>query len=277
MYRNNGKVIRRRSVRHVIDEIRALKTENPGLGHIFFLDDTFILSKQWVDEFLGIYKNEIGLPFSCTARANLVTRDLVKKMKGAGCFSIRLGIESGDDHMRNDILKKEVTIGQIESATAIIKEHRIRLLTYNIVGTPGETIENAFKTFLLNKRIHPTYAWCSLLQPYPGTEIFEYASSNGYLSSGHDFGNMESSYFMTSPVKMEKARQMQNLQKVFALGVALRLPAGLVKFLIKLPLEALYEKMFQLIYAIGISRIDNIGLMQLLKTASHSKNYFTKK
>jgi radical SAM superfamily enzyme YgiQ (UPF0313 family) len=276
MYRNKGKVVRRRSVRHVIDEIGELKANSPGLGHIFFLDDTFILSEDWVDEFLDIYKKEIRLPFSCTARANLITRDLVQRMKDARCFSIRLGIESGDDHTRNDVLKKGVTKNQIESATAIIKEHGIRLLTYNMVGTPGETLENALKTFLLNKRIHPTYAWCSLLQPYPGTEIYEYALSNGYLSSDHNFEDMESSYFMTSPVRMENGRQIQNLQKVFALGVALRFPTSLMKFLIELPFEAIYEKMFQAVYALGISRMDNIGMRQLFRTAAVSKDYFKK-
>lgn len=277
IYRDKGVMLRRRSAANVIEELKNLRRENAGLKHIFFLDDTFVLSRDWTDAFLASYKKEIGLPFSCTARANLVTDDLIRKMKGAGCFSIRLGVESGDDEIRNKVLKKGVSYAQIIAATSIIKKHGLRLLLYNIVGSPGETLSLSIKTFELNKKIHPTYAWCSLLQPYPGTEIYDYASSNGYLTEGHSFGDADNSYFMTSPIKMADKRSMHNLQKIFALCVALRLPSKIVRFLIGLPLDRFYEMLFQANYALGISRMDNIGLAQLARTAALSRSYFKKR
>jgi radical SAM superfamily enzyme YgiQ (UPF0313 family) len=274
MYRGRGTVIRRRGVGNVIEELKDLKRDNPALRHIFFLDDTFVLSGEWTSEFLEAYKERIDLPFSCTARASLVTEELIRKMKDARCFSIRLGVESADANLRNNVLKKGITADEILRAATLIKNHGIRLLLYNMVGSPGETLDMALGTFELNRRLRPTYAWCSLLQPYPGTEIFEYAKKGNYLIEGHSFEKMGNSYFMTSPIKMESPREMRNLQKIFALGVFLNLPARLVRLLIKLPLEKIYGLVFQAAYALGISKMDKISLAQLARTAVFSKNYF---
>ena len=55
---------------------KSLKT----LRFIKFLDDLFILSPEWVQEFSSKYKKEIGLPFACFVRANHVTPNIVKHL-----------------------------------------------------------------------------------------------------------------------------------------------------------------------------------------------------
>ena len=47
-----------------------------------------------------------------------------------------------------------------------------------------------------------------------------------------------------------------------------------MRFLIKLPIAKIYEMIFQINYAIGISRMNNINPVQLVKTAVLSRKYF---
>jgi len=276
MYGGKGKIIRKRNAAAVIDEIRSLIATNTNIKYINFLDDTFILSAQWLDEFLPRYAKEINLPFSCSVHVSLVDEDLVRKLKLANCFSVRLGVESGNEYLRNTILKKGLTDKQIIESVSLIRKNKLRLLVYNILGAPGETAATALETFRLMKRLRPTYAWSSLLQPYPGTEIYEYASKNNFLNNNYELNNLENSYFMSSPIKNKDAKEISRLQKIFAFCVFLRLPERLVKLLIKLPLNWFYEKLFKLNYAIGIMRVDNLSPVLLIKTAFVSKNYFKK-
>ncbi len=124
LYKSKGKVLRRRSVLSLIDEIKKAISGNRKVNYLTFYDDIFILGpRNWFDEFLSKYKQKINLPFSVTARANLVDQDIIKKLKVAGCNSIRLGIESANPDLREKVLKKGITNEQIVNAVKIIKSY----------------------------------------------------------------------------------------------------------------------------------------------------------
>ena len=111
MYRGKGKVLRRRSVDNVMEELRPLKEQ--GYKFIRFMDDLFILSDEWVREFSEKYRRQIGLPFSCLVRANYVTAEIMACLKDAGCFKVAMGVEAGDDYVRNEILKRSMAREEI--------------------------------------------------------------------------------------------------------------------------------------------------------------------
>jgi anaerobic magnesium-protoporphyrin IX monomethyl ester cyclase len=71
-----GRYVRRRSVENLIAEIKAVKRQH-DMRFITFQDDTFGLSTDWLDEFSAHYRREIGLPFLCHLRADLVPRPAV--------------------------------------------------------------------------------------------------------------------------------------------------------------------------------------------------------
>ena len=121
------------------------------------------------------------------------------------------------------------------------------------------------------------YASCSLLQPYPGTEIFTYAVEKGFMDRGYDFANMEHSIYMGTPIHMNNKMEICNLQKIFAFSVSLRLPKKIVAGLIKRRLNGFYELIFKISYAIGILKVDRLDIFQMLKTALFTRNYFKEK
>ena len=170
LYRDKGSVIRRRSVGNVIEELRQLKeTCKPRRFH--FWDDTFNLDREWVADFCDAYRKEVGLPFLVNIRMNLVEDGSIKALKDAGCITVVTAIESGDEHIRNNILKRNMTEKQILDACSVFRKHGLKIYIGNMIGLPDETLDMSFKTVELNARCKPSYSNVSIYMPYPGTEL----------------------------------------------------------------------------------------------------------
>ena len=83
-----------------------------------------------------------------------------------------------------------MTNEQIMNAGKLFRKHNIRTLTANMVGFPHETIPLALETVKLNRAFKPEWASCHVLQPYPKTEICNYAQDLGFLSKDYTIENL---------------------------------------------------------------------------------------
>ena len=246
IYRGLGKIVRHRSVDNVIEELRWVKSKYP-LRFVVFLDDLFIWPLKWVEEFAEKYPREIGLPFFCNVRPNLVNKELVRLLKEAGCHSVGMGVETGDEQLRKTLLKRDITQEQIMESARLIKEAGIRLITTNMIGLPGGSLEVDFKTLELNIACRPDYANVFLYQPYPGTELGEYAKEQGLLEGFYD--DIGPSAWDHSIIRFsgeKEKRQVENLSKLFALVVEWPFLMPLVKVLIQLPPNPIFRLVYKL-------------------------------
>jgi len=180
-----GKYIRRRSVDNVIAELKEVQ-QRYGLNLCGFLDDIFTLNKPWVGEFAEKYSKEVGVPFFCNIRANLVDEEMADLLAKAGCCFAVIGLESGDDYIRQKILKKEVTSEQIKNAAKLFRERSIDFVTQNIVAMPEETPDTLLNTLKLNVECQSKAVNLYYYQPFPGTELAKYAIEKGYFDGEFD-------------------------------------------------------------------------------------------
>jgi len=238
LYSFDGLSIRRRSVDNVINELLELKRDYP-VELLVFQDDIFILDSDWISRFAQRYAAEVGIPFHCHLRANLVKEPVVEALARAGCISIKMAIESADDDIRNDLLKRGMSKKQIRTATHLVREAGIVLVTQNILGNPGETIEQGLETLRLNIEVKPSYAFATLLQPYPRTEIGEYVRENNFLEANPGELDHES-FFDKSVLKMPHRERMERLRMLFPLVVEWPSLLRIVPLLLRLPLNPLY-------------------------------------
>jgi radical SAM superfamily enzyme YgiQ (UPF0313 family) len=217
MYKEHGcgVYIRQRSVEHVIREISQVKKKYK-MKKVYFYDDIFVMNKPWIREFTKRYKEEFDLPFTCYLRVNLVTEELISNLASAGCESVALAIESGNEAIREQVLHRRMTNDQIREAARLLHKYNICFMTQNMVALPDESIENAFETIQLNADIRPGYAWCSIFQPYIGTDVYNYCLEKGYLTIDH---KQDITYQNEAPIKKEDKKQFENLHKLFGLAV----------------------------------------------------------
>lgn len=249
MYKDKGKYIRLRSVENVISEISEVR-RSYGLRTVYMIDDTFILNRTWVSQFLEVYQEKIRLPFICLVRADLITQDIARRLKEANCYSVFFGIESGSERLRNLILNKRITNAKIIEAAALLKKHKIKFRTYNMLGIPGEGLDDAFMTVDLNIKIKTDYPWCSILQPYPKTSIMEYARNKGMLKEA----DLSRLFFHNSILNLPNIRELSNLQKLFYWSVKFPFLKPLVKKAIKLPPNFIFKILFLIGYAYSYYR-----------------------
>jgi anaerobic magnesium-protoporphyrin IX monomethyl ester cyclase len=187
-----GNYVRRRSVDNVLKEIDYL-TNKYKIKRLNFIDDTFVIHPKWLNEFCVKYSKRFNLPFSCCARADNLDREILIQLREAGCYHIEMGIESGNEWLRNNVLKRPMTNEQIVRAFALVHEVGIKATSFNIVGFPYETSEMIQDTINLNLFIKPDYIQVSIFYPLPGTELYNIAKSQGFLTSNHKFSFFEGS------------------------------------------------------------------------------------
>lgn len=169
-----GRKIRRRSVGNVILEIKTLK-ERFDIDGLFFLDDTFTLNPAWVMEFCDVLMREkLGLDWSCQTRVNVVTPELLKKMKQAGCVQVDYGIESGSDRILK-IIEKGTNTEQVRNAFRLAKEAGLRTYGSVLIGNPGETPADIEETKSLIRELKPSLTLFNFLTPFPGSELYHNA------------------------------------------------------------------------------------------------------
>lgn len=262
LFQGKGRIIRKRSVGNVIGELKEIK-EKCKPTKFQFLDDTFALDCNWVMEFCKRYKKEIGLPFIVQFRTNFVKDEVIKAVKDAGCIAIMLGIECGNERLRNEVLKRDTTDSQIIEAAKVLQKYKMPIFAMNMVGLPDETLDDVFTTIRINVICKPSYAWASIFQPYPRTELWEYSKQKGYFDG--DIDSVPESYYDTSIIKIKDIKKIVRLHKFFSLCVAFPFIIPIIKQLIKLPLNKLYTLIWNLhrawCYIFEVSWVDFTDLL----------------
>lgn len=114
VYPNKKIYARFRSPQNGILYLKTLLEKHPNIKFINFRDAIFNMFPKWFDEFIELYKQEIHLPFTGNIRFDILTEDTVRRMKEAGCYTIDMGLESGDPEMRFKYLKRNMTDEMID-------------------------------------------------------------------------------------------------------------------------------------------------------------------
>jgi radical SAM superfamily enzyme YgiQ (UPF0313 family) len=269
LYRGKGPIVRRRSAISFISEIAAIRS-TWGFRKITFSDDVFIMDRNWLEEFLPMFKREIGVPFMCNVRVNLVKNELIHYLKEHGCFGVSMGVESGNDFFRNTILKKNISRQQILKAGEIINNHKLGLKTYNMIGLPGETLETAMETVKLNALLKPGFSACSFLEPFPKYDVTRYCQKNGYLKKDFSLADITPSIYEESKIKYNDRKKISNLQTFFFLSVKFPFLIKLVETkLVNFSPNLFFRFIARVVYGISMSRVHRLGIMDIIRYALH--------
>jgi len=241
-YKDKGKVVRSRTPEQVIEEIEWVRERYP-LDHVSFLDDLFILKpREWLLEFAEIYKKRIGLPWSCTVRANTVKNDMIAILKDCGLSWVWMGVECGDEEIANTVLARGLSNREIIAASRVLEVHGVGLIAQNLIGLPvADPIATDLKTLDLNIELRPSLGWSSILYPYPGSPVADHARKTGHMKGEPIYMETNKRSSMLDFGSEVKRRKIENIHKLF--GIIVRFPwlRPHAEFLAGLPLTRLYR------------------------------------
>jgi len=237
MYRETGFKLRTRSVDNVLDEIEHVKN-NHNLQLVRFLSDILYLNTKWLREFAEKYPKRIGLPYICMLTPKMITPESVELLNKSGIHSAAVGIDAGNEKIRREIMGRPFSDEVMHNAMKLLSQADIEILTYNIFGIPGGSIQDDLKLFDFNAPYKVSYAFASLLTPFPKTKIYDTVKEMGLMPEGGI--DYEGTMLKKSPLDIPNVKQVQRLQKLFALLVAFPWIRRAIPLLINLPLDFLY-------------------------------------
>ncbi|HSV99513.1 MAG TPA: radical SAM protein [Sedimentisphaerales bacterium] len=172
--------VRYSSVERVLAEIRQVRADY-GVTQFSFKDDSFTVNRSRVAEFCNaLLQEDFRIGWECNTRVDLITEDLLNGMKRAGCNSIKVGIESGSEAVL-ERMNKGITLDQVRTASTLLRKAGIHWTGYFLMGTPGETAEDVYRTLDFMYEIRPDFASMGVYEPFPGTTMFEEGLKRGLV------------------------------------------------------------------------------------------------
>ncbi|MCP4369907.1 MAG: B12-binding domain-containing radical SAM protein [Deltaproteobacteria bacterium] len=240
MFKGKGKVMRKKSADYFIAEIKDTK-EKYGCQIAIFEDDIFVMKKDWLEKFCRNFKKEINIPYICYVRADIVDEGTLRLLKESGCHIVRMAIETGNEKLRNTILKRNMKDETIIKAADLIHKYGMKLSVSNMVGLPTETLDALEDTLNLNIRCRPEHPSAQFFMPYPDMELSKIAIETGYFSEER-MKEIPKNTWKNTPLLFDKEtkRVMVKTQKIFPLIVKYPSIKKYTKLFFLLPDQLLY-------------------------------------
>lgn len=206
-------LLRFRSVENVIDEFKCVVED--GYKEVILFDDTFTLNKKHVEGMCdGIIREGLDIIWSARARIDTVNRNILKKMKRAGCKRLYFGVESGTNYILK-LMNKMTTISQIEKAIRLAKENGFETIAYFILGFPGETVETMSKTIEFAKKINTNFCSFNTFNPLPASPVMNDMIKLGFKDEWVDFISLKKKEIPTYYGDLEEEVVMNFYRKAF--------------------------------------------------------------
>lgn len=180
---------RSRSPKNTVDEIQQSFEKYPHLAKranrtVGISDDNFTIDKNRAigicDELI---KRDLGINMTCATgiHVNTVSKELLDKMKLAGCSELWFGMETGNPVLLSEI-GKATTLPKIREAVKASKEVGIPMVAgHFIIGLPNETLEKAKETIAFMKSLKLDLAGFNHAVPFPSTRLWDYVNKNGKI------------------------------------------------------------------------------------------------
>jgi anaerobic magnesium-protoporphyrin IX monomethyl ester cyclase len=202
-----GKCFRYRSAENVFNEVVQLHKEY-GVTHINFIDDAFTINKKRLMDLCDLLiKAKLPIEWVCATRIDFLDKEMILKMKEAGCVMISLGVES---FIPSALIKMKKTSNPewyIQRANDILLwcfDAKIRVGVNILTGFPWDNAEDIKKMQKHIEKIqkYVTQGFCGgILQPMPKTEEYdryakEYKFEKWWLNKDRIFKENYHPFFM---------------------------------------------------------------------------------
>jgi anaerobic magnesium-protoporphyrin IX monomethyl ester cyclase len=208
---------RYRSIESVLDEVRFVKNKY-GTSQFCFKDDTFSVNKKRVNEIcFRLIKYNYNITWECNIRIDHINKEMLNYMRQAGCNSIKVGIESGSDRILK-MINKGITTEQIINGAKKLNQLGMFWTAYFLIGIPGETIDDIYKTLNFMYKIKPNFASIGIFEPFPGTAMFNDGVKRGLFKEDmklEDFYNIiPNNYYKIDPNRQVDTIDRETFNKV---------------------------------------------------------------
>jgi anaerobic magnesium-protoporphyrin IX monomethyl ester cyclase len=188
-----GRYVRLRSAGNVVEEVSQVAERLPGVRDISLEVETIgsdaVFAADLCRKLIGFNEHRAEkIRFSVNLRVT-PGRDysrLFESFAEANFSMVNIGLESGSERVRNDVLHRHYGNDDIIRAVKQARQHGLQVALYVLLGLPGETRDDFQETVECTRRCEPDDCYLSIFTPYPGTRLHARCEEMGLLSHGID-------------------------------------------------------------------------------------------
>jgi len=181
-----GKQWRPHSSNYVVAHIDKLWKEY-GIRHVHFEDDNLLFDLgRFIPVMDALSKRNISWDTPNGIRLDLsLSEEMLNKMRLSGCKSLTIGVESGDEHILSNVIKKQIKVADAEEFARRCAKVKLPLRAFFMLGLPAETVETMQRT--IDFALHLLKAYGVeiinlIATPLYGTELYNICKNNNYFS-----------------------------------------------------------------------------------------------
>ena len=192
-----GKYVRYRSSEDMISEIDTLTKQYPRMNHIYLEIETVGADiTKGIDLFekLAFYNNarerKLAFRINLALHSNFVRneekfRKFLELCQNAGVTALNVGLESGSERVRRQILKRpRYTNKELIQFCRTAREYGVATSLLVLMGVPGETFDDYLETVRVVRELQPEDVQLSIFYPYLGTDLYDVAVEQGVITPG---------------------------------------------------------------------------------------------
>ena len=208
LYKGKGSWRREKSPERMVEEMRLFRREY-GLDGVFWIDEVMLTGIDRLKRFRDLYRSEIGAPFFFMERPENMTDEKVHIIKQAGAQTVSIGIESGDENLRKNLLHRRHSQQTIISAFQTAKKHALTTHAFTMVGFPGQDRHSIMETFKLLKQVRPDTVQATIFYPLRGTKLRETVTADELFDPNTPMPNR---YYGESSLNFPKEKKRELLR-----------------------------------------------------------------
>jgi len=175
-----GKKFRSQSPDMVLKHIKMC-VEKYGIRSFHFEDDNIAFDRRRFEQILdNIIDSDLKISWNVPngIHVNSLDHRILKKIKKSGCEELTIAIESGNQRVLNNIIRKNLSLKKVLEVVKECKKLRIRLKAFYVIGFPGESkedIQTTMKFAIKLLREYEVIPSMMFATPIYGTELYNIA------------------------------------------------------------------------------------------------------
>jgi radical SAM superfamily enzyme len=194
---STGSYVRLRSVESIVEEVSDLKAMYPKMNQIYLEIESFVTytgggssstNIAWavnvceaLEDLNRSFVEPLSYGFNLRIAPGIDFDRLFAASKRANVAFVNVGLESGSERIRSHILNRNYSNDEVRNVVASARRHGLRVVFYNMVGLPGETLADFQETVRINRECQPDWYYLEIFYPYPGTELHRLCTESGLV------------------------------------------------------------------------------------------------
>lgn len=184
-----GRYVRLRSPENILKELREIVMGFPEVKEIYLEVETLGINKDFdidlcsqLEKFNKDYDQPIAFGANLRITSRINYESFFQSLRKANFSFINIGLESGNERVREEILKRRYSNQDFTNVVHCAKKHGLKVNVYLMVGIPSETLEDFQDTIKCIRGCQPDRADLSIFYPYPGTELYKICEEKKLLN-----------------------------------------------------------------------------------------------